>query len=241
MSGTDRLSLLQKHGRDSSTNHTLIRKLSRMLSPDLAFSIYKINERMPIESSAFANVTFSARDYVNIGAISVKGRIRAIELAENFTLIVIEFSSRSSYYRRFYRYLIGPTTFFVEEKEGAISLFQELVQPLLIVFDYGEYSVLSEHFERTFQTGYPVVEIEFEIADEKVEHLNRIKLTGDNLARGVKTLRSRQEVDVVKISNRVIALVTSQFTLSIDNLRITKMTPDVIAAISKIFETPSTS
>ncbi|MFX0114574.1 MAG: hypothetical protein ACFFB3_08500 [Candidatus Hodarchaeota archaeon] len=239
MSGPERLALLKKLGSDSSSVHAILRKLWRMTSPDRYFAPFQVTQSMAITPNDFSAVEFSARDYVDSGSVAVKGRIRALKLPEESLLFVIEFSSRSAYYRRYYRYLLGQSFFLIEQKEGAMGLFQELVQPLLIAFDFKPNPISSKHFERVLQLGLPILEMELEINDPTVPNLSALSLTGDNLIRGIKTLRSRQEVDVFKICSKILSVQIPNLKIALDGLTIQSLTPKVLKALSNLFEDSS--
>jgi len=236
MSETQRLDFLRKKGRDISSNIAVLRKLWRMISPKRIFSSYLVIQSMPIALDTFSEAEFSARDYLHSGSISVRGRLHALALPESCILLVIEFSSRSPYYRRFYRYIVGPSFFLVEENEGAMDLFQELLQPLLILFDFEPNQISSKQFKRIFQGDFTVLEIELEVDESAVPGLSRISLTGDNLVRGVRTLRSRQEVDVMKMASRILSVKIPDLTISLHGITMKTMTPAVLRALSTIFE-----
>lgn len=241
MSGTERLAVLRKTGHTSPSTSTLVRKLWRLISPDKSFIPYQVIQRMPITPIDFSGVDFSARDYINTGSVAVRGRIHALALPEDLILFVIEFSSRSAYYRQFYRYLIGDSFFLMEQKEDALNLFQELIQPLLIAFDFEPNPISPKHFERTLQLGLPVLEIDLEINDPAVPNLSTLSLTGDNLIRGVKTLRSRQEVDVFKICSKILLIKTSDIAVALEGVTIHTMAPPVLKFLSQLFENVSGS
>ncbi|MHA2271332.1 MAG: hypothetical protein ACXACI_05680 [Candidatus Hodarchaeales archaeon] len=237
MSGKERLVFLRKMGKTSSSTHTLLRKLRRMTSPDRVFVSHQVTQSMPITPNDFSAVKFSARNYIDSGSVAVRGRIRALALPENAVLFIIEFSSRSPYYRRFYRYLIGQSFFLMEQKENAMKLFNELIHPLLVMFDFNPNPnpISPKHFERALHSGPPILEMELEVQDPAVPNLTALKLTGDNLARGIKTLHSRQEVDVFKICSKIVSIKIPDLTISLDGVTIRNMAPIVLKTLSHLF------
>ncbi|MHA2494571.1 MAG: hypothetical protein ACXAEI_03720 [Candidatus Hodarchaeales archaeon] len=237
MSGKERLVFLRKMGKTSSSTHTLLRKLRRMTSPDRVFVSHQVTQSMPITPNDFSAVKFSARNYIDSGSVAVRGRIRALALPENAVLFIIEFSSRSPYYRRFYRYLIGQSFFLMEQKENAMKLFNELIHPLLVMFDFNPNPnpISPKHFERALHIGPPILEMELEVQDPAVPNLTALKLTGDNLARGIKTLHSRQEVDVFKICSKIVSIKIPDLTISLDGVTIRNMAPIVLKTLSHLF------
>lgn len=205
MSGSDRTILLEENAISIS-----ISKFKRMKKLSILTNFKEANWKAFIldEGNFFVDKSmiddldgksFPIDSFLEDPKAEVKGVFHSIEIKENISLIVLEFSSRSPLYRMMYRYLLfpGESYILIENKKNAKELFETILAEKLGIKTLAHKKVNAV---MCFKVGTKFIpsEISFLVSNEiaGTAGIDTITLHGENVIRGVETLESRQEFDV---------------------------------------------
>jgi hypothetical protein len=173
------------------------------------WKVYQISKLKPLSLLKSRNKIFSVEQYVSKEITKIKGQFTIKELSENVFLIAIEFTSRSRFLRRSFRYLFLPSvkTILVEKRNLADEILQGEILPF-ITEDVKKIvqkpvrartiKILTQKTSEDLEQPIFLTELRIKISLETsgIEGLNQIIIQGENVIRGTETLESRHEISM---------------------------------------------
>ncbi|MHA2296154.1 MAG: hypothetical protein ACXAEU_14105 [Candidatus Hodarchaeales archaeon] len=145
--------------------------------------------------------SFPVSKYVSAGKTKVTGLLHAHEILKGNYVVATEFKSRSALLRKTYRFLFltKDNILLVEALEGGKEILDKFLLAKLALSpeNLKQKRVNAMVIKRIARKFIPL-RLTFLISIETagVEGLTHITLEGDNVIRGIETLRSRQEYDL---------------------------------------------
>lgn len=211
--------LLSKENRENTVKHVQklsasklkqLKKLSETLDfSDIWWEVYQISKIKPITHLQQRKKTFKIEKYFKEeGEIKAKGLFLLRELVEHVNFILVEFSSRSTVYKRLFRFIYLPTVkiILLEPKELAEEVLKDEILPF-ITKDPDQIkrnpiraktirilTKKTDEAKTAFNLTHLIIRISLETSG--IEGLSRIIIQGDNVIRGAETLEQRHEVSL---------------------------------------------
>ena len=174
----------------------------RIFDCDSYWIPYKFNDGNPSHWKevllALNNSSWPVKTFVK-STVRVRGRLNVTELSKNVLLVAPEVVSKSINIRKIFRIIIFEGYALVQDDEVSKKFLHEYIGP---IFDLSE-----ENFKEIRINAMKIRKLAQKIIPTKltllvnnqtagVEGLEELTLTGQNVIRGIKTLKDRQEVDL---------------------------------------------
>ena len=163
-----------------------------------------------------------------------------ILVIDEFYFITLECRSRSPSLRGEFRFIISKDSdyFFLEQKEGIKEKFVEYLDYLSISMDYVQERIKALLIRRIVKEGHVLTNLKVKLTLETtgIEGLSLISIEGENVLRGLETLKDRQEksLDFV-VSGPWIGAGTKDFHLEVGKgLKLSSVSSTTLKAITKI-------
>ncbi|UCE12601.1 MAG: hypothetical protein JSV04_10450 [Candidatus Heimdallarchaeota archaeon] len=211
--------LLSKENRETTIKHIQklstprlkqLKKVSETLNfSDIWWQVYQISKIKPVSELQKKKKTFKIEKYFQEeGEIKAKGLFSVRELNEYVSFIAVEFSSRSTVYKRLFRFFYLPSvkTILLEPKDFAEEVLKSEILPF-ITKDPDKFEkktirarsirVLTKKTDEA-KTAFNLTHLNIRISLETsgIEGLSQIIIQGDDVIRGAETLEQRHEVSL---------------------------------------------
>lgn len=162
-----------------------------------------------------------------------------MDIAE-FYFVTLECRSRSPSLRGEFRFIISKESdyFFLEKKKFVKDKFIEFTEYLSVNLDYAQERIKALLIRRIVKEGHVLTNLKVKLTLETtgIEGLSLISIEGENVLRGLETLKDRQEksLDFV-VSGPWIGAGTKDFHLEVaKGLKLSSVSLTTLQAISKI-------
>ncbi|HKZ41938.1 MAG TPA: hypothetical protein VJ044_13320 [Candidatus Hodarchaeales archaeon] len=140
--------------------------------------------------------------YISCKGIQARGRIVVREIVPDTILVAAEVISKSTNIRGIYRYLMllkGEILLVEDVDEDGERLYTNYFMPTFKITDPSEIKINAMRIRKLAKNGVesPIrMTILVNNQTAGVDGLETITIAGDNIIRGIQTLKDRQEVDI---------------------------------------------
>ncbi|OLS25985.1 MAG: hypothetical protein HeimC3_12590 [Candidatus Heimdallarchaeota archaeon LC_3] len=169
---------------------------------DVLWKPYKVESFASLDEFLTQNKTvWPVKKFITSKGIRARGRVEIVELLPNTLLIITEIISKSINIRGWYRFLVlhNDNLLFVESKDESNKIFQEYIVPTFKVVNPTEIRINAMRIRKLAKNGTEApVKLTLLVNNQTagVDGLETLTLTGENIVRGIQTLKDRQEVDL---------------------------------------------
>ncbi|MFW9928624.1 MAG: hypothetical protein ACFFD1_04470 [Candidatus Thorarchaeota archaeon] len=170
---------------------------------DVLWKVFKVDKVMDSQDILKQNDSvWPVKKFIACGGIRARGRLETNEVFNNVILIIAEVISKSINIRGWYRYLVmeGAHIVLVEaEKEESLKIFYDYIIPNFKIDNPVEVKINAMRIRKLAKNGTEApIRLTLLVNNQTagVEGLETLTLSGDNIIRGIQTLKDRQEVDI---------------------------------------------
>ena len=174
----------------------------KFIIDDVLWKPFKVDSFAPSEEFLLQNNTvWPVKKFITSKGIRARGRVDISEILPNTLLIITEIISKSINIRGWYRFLVlvDDNLVFVESKDESNKIFQEYIVPTFKVQNPSEIKINAMRIRKLAKNGSEApVKLTLLVNNQTagVDGLETLTLTGENIVRGIQTLKDRQEVDL---------------------------------------------
>lgn len=174
----------------------------KLVIDDILWKPFKVDSFASSKEFFQMNGTvWPVKRFISSKGIRARGRIEIIELLPNTILVIAEIISKSVNIRGWYRYLIlhDANIILVESKIGGAKIFEDYIISTFKVTNPQEIRINAMRIRKLAKNGTEApVKLTLLVNNQTagVDGLETLTLVGENIIRGIQTLKDRQEVDL---------------------------------------------
>ncbi|MHA1450730.1 MAG: hypothetical protein ACTSP4_15085 [Candidatus Hodarchaeales archaeon] len=232
--------IIEKQDDISPSKLQKLLKICKLVDLEGDWTPYTLNEACPSEKiKSLAGKSFPVEGFTGKSKTSVSGVFHVHKIYEQVFIIAAEFKSRSISQRKIFRYLFLTEAGILlsEVAERADDFLKAIVLPrLTLTADDITLKKINARIIRRIAKKFTPIRLSFMISIETagVEGLSYITLEGDNVIRGMETLKSRQEFDLDPSNlGPWVVVETETVKIAVKNpIKVKKATPRLYETLS---------
>ncbi|MHA2278478.1 MAG: hypothetical protein ACXAC2_22085 [Candidatus Kariarchaeaceae archaeon] len=174
----------------------------KLVIKDILWKPYKVDSFFPIKDFFKLNdAVWPVKKFISSKGIRARGRIEVVELLPNTVLIIAEIISKSINIRGWYRFLVlyDANIILIESVDDGKKIFENYITPTFGISNPQEIRINAMRIRKLAKNGSETpVKLTLLVNNQTagVEGLETLTLVGENIIRGIQTLKDRQEVDL---------------------------------------------
>lgn len=174
----------------------------KLIINDVLWKPYKVDSFSPLNEFFNLNdAVWPVKKFISSKGIRARGRIEVVEILPKTILIIAEIISKSINIRGWYRFLVlyDANIILTESIDEGIKVFEKYVTPTFGINNPQEIRINAMRIRKLAKNGTEApVKLTLLVNNQTagVEGLETLTLVGENIIRGIQTLKDRQEVDL---------------------------------------------
>ena len=148
------------------------------------------------------DIVWPVKKYISCKGIHARGRIKVISIFDGIYLVIAEVISKSINIRGMFRYLLLVHNNIILVEEAGIEgdkLFMDYIVPTFQLTNVSEIRINAMRIRKLAKNNSETpTKLTLLVNNQTagVDGLETLTLTGENIIRGIQTLKDRQEVDL---------------------------------------------